>query len=159
RPGDVRGQGDLRPVPVDRRRGDGALGAGLLHRRREDLGDELDHGDDAREVAPSRRSGDLVHHGAMKRSLAALILVAAAAGDDEKVDLAAIHRIKDEAYHNGQVMKILCALTDANGPRLTASPGFRAAAGWAVAAMKGWGASRAGLEPWGKFGRGWSLQR
>ena len=50
-------------------------------------------------------------------------------------------------------------LTDANGPRLTNSPGFRTAAEWALKALKSWGASNAHLEKWGSFGRGWSLTR
>jgi len=94
-----------------------------------------------------------------RRLLALLILPATLASADEKVDLAAIHRIKEEAYRNGQVMNHLFWLTDANGPRLTGSPGLRSAADWAVGALKGWGAARAQIEPWGTFGRGWSLLR
>jgi hypothetical protein len=78
---------------------------------------------------------------------------------DEKVDLTTIHRIKAEAYQSGQVMNNLFWLTDANGPRLTGSPGLRSAAEWAVRALKEWGAAKAELEPWGTFGRGWSLTR
>ena len=36
----------------------------------------------------------------------------------EKPDLATVHRIKAEAYENGQVMDHLFYLTDVNGPRL-----------------------------------------
>jgi carboxypeptidase Q len=76
----------------------------------------------------------------------------------EKVDLAAIHRIKAEAFQ-GQVMDHLFWLTDANGPRLTGSPGWRSAAEWALKSLRSWGAAHAELEPWGNFGRGWSLAR
>jgi hypothetical protein len=50
-------------------------------------------------------------------------------------------------------------LTDANGPRLTGSPGYRAASEWAVKTLKSWGAANPHLEKWGTFGRGWSLTR
>jgi hypothetical protein len=78
---------------------------------------------------------------------------------DGKPDLAVVHRIKDEAYRRGHVMDHLFWLTDVNGPRLTASPGFRSAADWAVRTLASWGAANARLEPWGRFGRAWSVQR
>jgi len=74
-------------------------------------------------------------------------------------DLDAVQRIRTEALRDGKVMEQLFWLTDANGPRLTGSPGFRRAAEWAVKALKGWGASNARLEPWGTFGKGWSVGR
>jgi hypothetical protein len=77
----------------------------------------------------------------------------------EKVDLATIHRIKDEAFRDSKVMDHLFYLTDVNGPRLTNSPGQRAAADWAVKSLKSWGIENARLETWGTFGRGWSLSR
>jgi carboxypeptidase Q len=91
--------------------------------------------------------------------LALLLTSTTIASADEKVDLATINRIKAEAYQNGQVMNHLFWITDANGPRLTGSPGLRSAAEWAVRALKSWGAAKAQLEPWGTFGRGWSLLR
>jgi len=78
---------------------------------------------------------------------------------EEKVDLATIHLIKEEAFKNSKVMDHLFYLTDVNGPRLTNSPGQRAAADWAVKSLKSWGIASARLETWGKFGRGWSLSR
>jgi hypothetical protein len=78
---------------------------------------------------------------------------------DGKPDLAVVHRIKDEAYRRGRVMDHLFWITDVNGPRLTASPGFRTAADWAVRTLTSWGAANAHLEPWGHFGRAWSVQR
>jgi carboxypeptidase Q len=78
---------------------------------------------------------------------------------EEKVDLATIHRIKEEAFKDSKVMDHLFYLTDVNGPRLTNSPGQRAAADWAVKSLKSWGIDGARLETWGKFGRGWSLSR
>jgi carboxypeptidase Q len=84
---------------------------------------------------------------------------ALAAVAEEPVDLKVVHRVKDEAFRNSQVMDHLFYLTDVNGPRLTASPGWRSAADWAMARLKGWGVAEARLEKWGRFGRGWSLQR
>ena len=69
---------------------------------------------------------------------------------EENVDLATIHRIKNEAFVGSQVMDHLFCLTDVNGPRLTNSPGFRAAADWAREAASRNGASTsARLEKWG----------
>ena len=90
----------------------------------------------------------------------ALVLVAAsAAAAQETVDLAVVHRIKAEAFQNGKVMDHLFFLTDVGGPRLTASPGQRAAADWAIARLKSWGIDSARSEPWGRFGRSWQLKR
>ena len=87
------------------------------------------------------------------------LLPAAPLVAEEKVDLATIHRIKEEAFKSSKVMDHLFYLTDINGPRLTNSPGQRAAADWAVKSLKAWGIEAAGLEKWGTFGRGWSLSR
>jgi carboxypeptidase Q len=86
-------------------------------------------------------------------------LVPLLARADEHVDLATIHRIKSEAFEDSKVMDTLFWLTDANGPRLTGSPGLRSAQDWALHALQGWGAANAHLEKWGTFGRGWSMSR
>ncbi len=85
-------------------------------------------------------------------------LMPALAAGEEKVDLDVVHRIKDEAFTDSKVMEHLFYLTDVNGPRLTNSPGQRAAADWAVKTIKSWGIDNARLETWGKFGRSWSLK-
>jgi carboxypeptidase Q len=90
----------------------------------------------------------------------ALVLGAAStAAAQETVDLVVVHRIKAEAFQNGKVMDHLFFLTDVGGPRLTASPGQRAAADWAIARLKSWGIDGARSEPWGRFGRSWQLKR
>ncbi|MFI4946431.1 MAG: hypothetical protein ACHP85_24350, partial [Burkholderiales bacterium] len=92
----------------------------------------------------------------------ALLLVlgaASTAAAQETVDLAVVHRIKAEAFQGGKVMDHLFFLTDVGGPRLTASPGQRAAADWAIARLKSWGIDSARSEPWGRFGRSWQLKR
>ena len=83
----------------------------------------------------------------------------AATASEENVDLATIHRIKSEAFLGSHVMDHLFFLTDVNGPRLTNSPGFRAAADWSVRRLREWGVPSARLEKWGTFGRGWYLTR
>jgi hypothetical protein len=98
---------------------------------------------------------------AQRPGAAAAPTASASAADhaDGKPDLAVVHRIKDEAYRHGHVMDHLFYLTDVNGPRLTASPGYRRAAEWAVRSLSAWGLANAHLEPWGHFGRAWSVQR
>jgi hypothetical protein len=75
---------------------------------------------------------------------------------EEKVDLSAIHRIKSEAFEDSKVMEHMFYLTDVNGPRLTGSPGFRAASDWALGRLREYGLSNVKLEKWGPFGRGWT---
>ena len=99
----------------------------------------------------------------MTRHALVLLLLGSAASvpafGQEKTDLATIHRIKAEAFQGSKVMDHLFYLTDVSGPRLTNSPGFRAAADWSVKRLKEWGVGDARLERWGTFGRGWSLVR
>ncbi|MBL4754028.1 MAG: M20/M25/M40 family metallo-hydrolase [Flavobacteriales bacterium] len=74
-------------------------------------------------------------------------------------DLGVINRIKHEATDNSQVMDIAFQLTDQNGPRLTGSPGCRAAEAKAVKMLQDWGLSNVALEPWGTFGKSWENKR
>ena len=59
----------------------------------------------------------------------------------ESVDLAVVHRIRQEAIQNSQVMEHLFYLTDVSGSRLTNSPGFFTAADWVVKQLGAWGIS------------------
>jgi carboxypeptidase Q len=77
----------------------------------------------------------------------------------EKVDMDVINKIKTEEATNSKVMDIAFHLTDANGPRLSGSPGLMKASNWAKDEMKKWGLVNANLEPWGEFGKGWELQK
>ncbi|MFQ5738656.1 MAG: M20/M25/M40 family metallo-hydrolase [Acidobacteriota bacterium] len=88
----------------------------------------------------------------------AMILVSPVLAE-ERVDLEMISRIKAEGFRNSQVMETLSYLTDVSGPRLTGSPGFKAAAEWSRDRLKKWGLVGAKLEPWGVFGRGWELRK
>jgi carboxypeptidase Q len=69
-----------------------------------------------------------------------------------------IDKIKDEGMNRSQVMNHLSYLTDVIGPRLTNSPGMKRANEWTRDAMAKWGMQNARLEPWGPWGRGWSLK-
>src|ERR687884_397926 len=70
-----------------------------------------------------------------------------------------IDRIKDEGLNRSQVTQTLEYLTDVIGPRLTGSPALKRANEWTRGRLTEWGLSNAHLEPWGPFGRGWTLKR
>jgi carboxypeptidase Q len=74
---------------------------------------------------------------------------------EERVDLNAIHKIREEALQNSKVMDHVFQLTDVYGPRLTNSPGFFGAADWVVKQLKEW-EIEGRQEKWGPFGRGWT---
>jgi hypothetical protein len=87
-------------------------------------------------------------------SLVAFAVIPIAA--EERVDLTAIHKIREEALQNSKVMDHVFQLTDVYGPRLTNSPGFFGAADWVVKQLKEWGIE-GHQEKWGPFGRGWTF--
>lgn len=101
----------------------------------------------------------------MKRWLALGLLTAAflgplvAAAPEEPVDLTMVTRIREEGFGNSRVMETARQLTDVLGPRLTGSPRTKQANEWARKQLEGWGLVNARLEPWGPFGRGWTLER
>jgi carboxypeptidase Q len=102
------------------------------------------------------------------RAIAVLTLISAilflagghtpAQSSNEKIDLAAISHIRDEALNHSQLMELAGYLTDVVGPRLTGSPSLIRAEEYARDKLRSWGLSNAHLEPWGPFGRGWSLE-
>src|SRR6266849_1636727 len=77
----------------------------------------------------------------------------------EKVDLDAIYKIKDEGLNHSQVMDTLSYLTDVYGGRLTGSPQIKAAGEWTKKKLTEWELTNVNLEPWGPFGRGWENER
>src|SRR5271170_7692826 len=85
----------------------------------------------------------------------AAVLALSPAYAQEKVDLAALHQIKDEAFQHSHVMDNEFYLTDLNGPRLTNSPAYFGAADWVVKQLTEWGIS-SHQEKW-PFGRGWQF--
>ncbi|MEO7265714.1 MAG: M20/M25/M40 family metallo-hydrolase [Ferruginibacter sp.] len=77
----------------------------------------------------------------------------------EKMDNAAIGKIRTEGLQHSKVMDIAFQLTDVSGPRLTNSPGYFRAANWAKNELAKWGLTNAALEPWGDFGKSWELKK
>src|SRR5215204_2835131 len=71
---------------------------------------------------------------------------------------AVIDKIRDEGTNRSQVMQTLSYLTDVIGGRLTNSPNMKRANEWTRDMMAKYGMQNAKLEPWGPFGRGWSLK-
>ena len=97
----------------------------------------------------------------MKRSIRLLafgLAVALVAAAQEKVDLATIYKIKQEAIQNSKVMDHLFWLTDAYGPRLAGAPNYKKAADWAVKTLQDWGLTNVHLESW-EFGRSWENKK
>src|SRR5687768_571131 len=90
--------------------------------------------------------------------LAVLSPLVAQAQAPERVDTAAVSRIRDEGFNRSQVMETASWLTDVYGPRLTNSPNTRAAADWTIRRLASWGITNGRMEPWGTFGIGWSNQ-
>lgn len=80
-------------------------------------------------------------------------MVATSVRAGEPVDLDMVNKIRDEGFNRSEVMESLRVLTDEIGPRLTASPGMRAASKWAVEQLQGWGVENVYLESF-EFGRG-----
>jgi hypothetical protein len=74
----------------------------------------------------------------------------------ERLDLAALQRIREEGLQRSRIDTLATQLLDGIGPRLTGSPGLRQAQDWAVRTLGGWGLANVVAEPWDTvFGRGW----
>jgi hypothetical protein len=94
--------------------------------------------------------------------LCSALLVAAsmsAFAQNDTPDPAMTARIRDEGLNHSHVMDIAFHLTDVAGPRLSGSPGLKRAQDWAVEQLKSWGMVNAKREDWGKFGKGWEIQK
>ncbi len=83
----------------------------------------------------------------------AVFFAAAGLPAEEPVDLQILSRIKAEAFQNSQAMDDLFYLSDVYGPRLTNSPGHRAAADWVVKRLESYGLQNVKLEKWGPSDR------
>jgi carboxypeptidase Q len=77
----------------------------------------------------------------------------------ETVDPAMIQKIREEGLNHSKVMETAFYLTDVSGPRLSGSPSLKHAQDWAVNQLKSWGMVNAKREPWGKFGKGWEVEK
>ncbi|HEX6279511.1 MAG TPA: M20/M25/M40 family metallo-hydrolase [Pyrinomonadaceae bacterium] len=69
-----------------------------------------------------------------------------------------IAKIREEGLNKSKIMETLSYLIDVIGPRLTNSPNMKRANEWTRDTMIKWGMQNAKLEPWGPWGRGWSLR-
>ncbi|MCO5947392.1 M28 family metallopeptidase [Mucilaginibacter flavidus] len=90
------------------------------------------------------------------------LLLAATAGTafaQDTPDPAMVQKIREEGLNHSKVMDIAFHLTDVSGPRLSGSPGLKRAQDWAVNELKTWGMANAKREAWGKFGKGWEVQK
>src|SRR6201996_5310896 len=70
-----------------------------------------------------------------------------------------LKRIKEEGLYHSKLMETAFYITDVSGPRLAGSPGLKRAQDWAVSALKTWGVENVKRDPWGKFGKGWEVQK
>jgi carboxypeptidase Q len=95
----------------------------------------------------------------LRVGVALLIALPLAAQQQEKIDLDALARIRQEGMQRSKVMEIASYLTDVHGARLTGSPQAKAAGEWTIAQLKSWGATNPRFEMWGPFGRGWSNEK
>jgi carboxypeptidase Q len=73
----------------------------------------------------------------------------------EKVDLDAIRRIREEGLQRSQIPALAGHLVEVIGPRLTGSPAMKQANDWTAEQFRSWGLANVTVEPWGEFGRGW----
>lgn len=94
------------------------------------------------------------------RTAAALVALALAASPlaAQPVDRAEVNRILDEGFNRSEVMLTVQHLTDHIGPRLTNSPGMRAAEDWTASRFRDWGLKNVHKEGF-DFGRGWWIER
>src|SRR4026207_1565290 len=90
-------------------------------------------------------------------SALAILLIPALLPAQERVDLAMLTRIKNEAFNNSKVMETMHQLTDRYGPRLTNSKQFRAAGAWAAKQLTDWGLTNARLEKGAAGYPGWQF--
>jgi len=99
----------------------------------------------------------------MKRKLLfSCLFIAAFSGAvfaQSEADQAMLSKIRDEGLNRSQVMQTAFYLTDVSGPRLAGSPELKHAQEWAVSQLKSWGLANANREAWGKFGKGWEVQK
>src|SRR5258708_28450063 len=82
------------------------------------------------------------------------------AQNQDLVDTTLVSKVKEEGLNHSQVMSLLNMITDANGPRLTNSPGYKKAADQARARLESWGLQNVHYDFWSEdFGRGWQLNK
>jgi len=91
-------------------------------------------------------------------ALTVLLFPLSLSAQSEKVDAAAMQKIRDEGFNRSKIMETASWLTDVYGPRLTGSPNAKKAGDWTIQAMKSWGISNPHFEQWPNFGHGWHVE-
>jgi len=77
----------------------------------------------------------------------------------EKIDTAAVIKMKDEGMNHSHVMELESWISDIYGPRLNWSPEYREAADWASAKLKEFGVENIHFEKFGPAAKGWTLKK
>jgi carboxypeptidase Q len=90
--------------------------------------------------------------------LSVLFITANLAAQVPGVDSATIAKIRGEAITNSQAMETHWWLSEAYGPRATGTPGYSAAADWAMKQFNAWGLKNVHVERF-PFGQGWTIER
>ena len=85
------------------------------------------------------------------------LLASGLAAAAEPVDLDMVSRIRQEAFHNSQVMATFSHLSENIGPRLTNSPQMAEANAWTRGKFNEWGLANVHDEAFDDFGRGWEF--
>ena len=92
-------------------------------------------------------------------SLSLLLLITATlSAQVPGVDNATISRIRGEAITASQAMDTHWWLSEGFGPRATGTPGYQAAADWAMKKFNEWGFKNVHIERF-PFGQGWTIER
>ena len=86
------------------------------------------------------------------------LALAATLTAQDQVDSAMNDKIRREGLERSRVMATFTHFVDVIGPRLTATPAYKAAADWSRDRLSEWGLSNPRLESW-EFGRGWQLDQ
>ncbi|MEN1956292.1 M20/M25/M40 family metallo-hydrolase [Luteimonas changyuni] len=89
--------------------------------------------------------------------VAGLALLSGLAVANEPVDLDMVSRIRQEAFHNSQVMATFSHLTENIGARLTNSPQMAEANAWTRGKFNEWGLAKVHDDAFDDFGRGWEF--
>jgi hypothetical protein len=76
----------------------------------------------------------------------------------EKVDTAAVAKIKLEGIGHSQIMDLLSSLCDVYSPRLAWSPEYRRGAEWVTKKLREWGIADVAYDYWAPLGKGWTLR-
>ena len=77
----------------------------------------------------------------------------------EKIDTAAMSRIREEGLNRSHAAETLEGLTDVCGERLSFSPELKAAARWVAARLSSWKLDSVRIDPWTPAEKGWSIRR